>query len=44
VGSLLPDSIDVAAGLVFVYLLMCLLTTVVREAIEGFMKRRSRNL
>lgn len=43
-GSLLPDSIDVAAGLVFVYLLMSLLTTVVREAIEGFMKRRSRNL
>jgi hypothetical protein len=44
VGSLLPDSIDVAAGLVFVYLLMSVLTTVVREAIEGFFKRRSRNL
>ena len=43
-GSLLPDSIDVAAGLVFVYLLMSVLTTVVREAIEGFFKRRSRNL
>ncbi len=43
-GSLLPDSIDVAAGLVFVYLLMSLLTTVVREAIEGFLKGRSRNL
>ena len=43
-GSLLPDSVDVAAGLVFVYLLMSLLTTVVREAIEGFCKRRSRNL
>ena len=43
-GSLLPDSIDVAAGLVFVYLLMSVLTTVVREAIEGFCKRRSRNL
>ena len=43
-GSLLPDSVDVAAGLVFVYLLMSVLTTVVREAIEGFCKRRSRNL
>ncbi|WP_018083578.1 hypothetical protein [Asticcacaulis benevestitus] len=43
-GSLLPDSIDVAAGLVFVYLLMSLLTTVVREAIEGMCKRRAVNL
>ncbi|MDV6330754.1 hypothetical protein [Asticcacaulis sp. 201] len=43
-GSLLPDSVDVAAGIVFVYLLMSLLTTVVREAIEGFCKSRATNL
>jgi len=44
VDSLLPDSVDVAAGLVFVYLLMSLLTTVVREAIEGFCRSRAANL
>jgi hypothetical protein len=44
VGSLLPESLDVAAGLVFVYLFMSVLATVAREAFEGFMKRRSRNL
>ncbi len=43
-GSLLPESLDVAAGLVFVYLFMSVLATVAREAFEGFMKRRSRNL
>lgn len=43
-SSLLPESLDVAAGLVFVYLLMSLLTTIVREAIEGFCKSRARTL
>ncbi len=43
-GSLFPESIDVAAGLVFVYLFMSILATIVREAFEGFVKRRARNL
>ena len=43
-GSLLPESIDVAAGIVFVYLFMSILATIGREAFEGFMKRRARNL
>lgn len=41
---LLPESIDVAAGLVFIYLLMSVLATTAREALEGFLKSRSRNL
>ena len=41
---LLPESIDVAAGLVFVYLFMSILATIAREAFEGFVKRRARNL
>ncbi|BEV10924.1 hypothetical protein ATDW_14200 [Asticcacaulis sp. DW145] len=41
---LLPESIDVAAGLVFIYLLMSVLATTAREAVEGFFKSRARNL
>ncbi|UDF04431.1 hypothetical protein [Asticcacaulis sp. AND118] len=41
---LLPESIDVAAGLVFIYLLMSVLATTAREALEGFCKSRARNL
>jgi len=41
---LLPESMDVAAGLVFVYLFMSVLATIAREALEGFTKRRARNL
>lgn len=43
-GSLLPESFDVAAGLVFVYLLMSVLATIGREALEGFLKSRSKHL
>ncbi len=42
--NFLPESIDVAAGLVFVYLFMSALATIGREAFEGFVKRRARNL
>ena len=42
VGSFLPESIDVAAGLVFVYLFMSILATIGREAFEGFLRRRAR--
>ena len=40
-GSLLPESIDVAAGLVFVYLFMSILATVMREAMEAFLRSRA---
>ncbi|WP_443748126.1 hypothetical protein [Asticcacaulis solisilvae] len=43
-GSFLPESIDVAAGLVFVYLFMSILATIGREAFEGFVRARSRHL
>jgi hypothetical protein len=43
-SSFLPESIDVAAGLVFVYLFMSALATIGREALEGFIKSRARNL
>jgi hypothetical protein len=39
-----PDSIEVAAGLVFVYLIMSVLTTMAREAYEGFVKSRPKHL
>jgi hypothetical protein len=41
---LFPDTIEVAAGLVFVYLFMSVLATIAREAWEGFVKSRSRTL
>jgi hypothetical protein len=41
---LFPDTIEVAAGLVFVYLFMSVLATMAREAWEGFVKSRSRTL
>ncbi len=40
-GSLLPESIDVAAGLVFVYLFMSVLATIGREALEAFLRTRA---
>lgn len=43
-NTLLPESVDVAAGLVFVYLFMSALATIGREALEGFIKSRARNL
>ncbi|MDC7676415.1 hypothetical protein [Asticcacaulis machinosus] len=39
-----PDSIEVAAGLVFVYLLISVITTIARESLEGFVKSRGRML
>ena len=43
-GSLLPESIDVAAGLVFVYLFMSILATIGREALEAFLRTRAKHL
>ncbi|HVZ29647.1 MAG TPA: hypothetical protein VG839_04595 [Asticcacaulis sp.] len=43
-NTLIPESVDVAAGLVFVYLFMSALATIGREALEGFVKSRARNL
>ena len=43
-GSLLPESIDVAAGLVFVYLFMSVLATIGREALEAFLRTRALHL
>ena len=43
-GSLLPESIDVAAGLVFVYLFMSMVATIGREALEAFLRTRAQHL
>lgn len=43
-GSLLPESIDVAAGLVFVYLFMSMVATIGREALEAMLRTRARHL
>ncbi|MGZ3299052.1 MAG: hypothetical protein ACXU8O_08560, partial [Asticcacaulis sp.] len=43
-GSLLPESVEVAAGLVFVYLFMSIVATAAREGFETLMRRRARNL
>ena len=43
-GSLLPESVDVAAGLVFVYLFMSILATIGREALEAFLRTRAKHL
>ena len=39
-----PDSFEVAAGLIFVYLFISIIITVGHEAVESVLKRRSRNL
>jgi hypothetical protein len=44
VGSLLPESVDVAAGLVFVYLFMSILATIGREALEALLRTRAKHL
>ena len=43
-GSLLPESVDVAAGLVFVYLFMSMVATIGREALEAFLRTRATHL
>ncbi len=43
-GSLLPESVDVAAGLVFVYLFMSMVATIGREALEAFLRTRASHL
>ena len=43
-SSLLPDSVDVAAGLVFVYLFMSMVATIGREALEAFLRTRATHL
>jgi hypothetical protein len=43
-GSLLPESIDVAAGLVFVYLFMSMVATIGREALEAMLRTRAKHL
>ncbi len=43
-GSLLPDSVDVAAGIVFVYLFMSMVATIGREALEAFLRTRATHL
>ena len=41
---LFPESIEVAAGLVFIYLTMSMFATIANEAMEGLFKNRARNL